>query len=195
MQDVVTNRDKYIGGSDIPTILGINPFKTRWELLQEKAGLSENDFEGNQYTDYGNIMEEKIRNFINKTETNKFIEGKHKGEYKGTTLICHTDGENDDTILEIKTTSKERKTIHGYKSYLVQLLFYMFEEKKEKGKLAVYTRPEDFSTKFDKKRLKIFDINIADFEKKKEMIYNSIEEFRNDLLKIRHNPFLREEDF
>ena len=31
--DVSEDRDKYIGGSDIPVILGLSPFKTRWQLL------------------------------------------------------------------------------------------------------------------------------------------------------------------
>ena len=58
---VKENRDLYIGGSDIPKIMGISTFQTRWELLQEKAGLLENSFEGNSYTEYGNKMEPKIR--------------------------------------------------------------------------------------------------------------------------------------
>ena len=37
MQDVTKDRDKYIGGSDIAAILNISKFKTRWQLLKEKA--------------------------------------------------------------------------------------------------------------------------------------------------------------
>ena len=66
MQNVKVDRDKYIGGSDIPIIMGISQFKTRFELLLEKAGLKENTFDGNEYTEYGNIMEPKIRDYINK---------------------------------------------------------------------------------------------------------------------------------
>ena len=65
MQAVTVDRDKYIGGSDIPIIMGISSFKTRFDLLLEKAGIKENDFAGNKYTEYGNVMEPKIRNFIN----------------------------------------------------------------------------------------------------------------------------------
>ena len=42
--DVAEGRDKYIGGSDIPVIMGLSPFKTRWQLLLEKAGLEESSF-------------------------------------------------------------------------------------------------------------------------------------------------------
>ena len=37
MQDTVAkDRHKYIGGSDIPIIMGISPFKSRYDLLLEK---------------------------------------------------------------------------------------------------------------------------------------------------------------
>ena len=39
MQDVTKDRDKYVGGSDVPIIMGLSPFKTRFELAQEKAGI------------------------------------------------------------------------------------------------------------------------------------------------------------
>ena len=63
---VKEDRDKFIGGSDIPIIMNLSHFKTRWELLQQKAGLIEDDFKGNDYTDYGNIMEGYIRDYINR---------------------------------------------------------------------------------------------------------------------------------
>ncbi len=44
--DVTIDRDKYIGGSDIPAIMGLSPFTSRWDLLLEKAGLKERDFFG-----------------------------------------------------------------------------------------------------------------------------------------------------
>lgn len=60
MQQVTIDRNKYIGGSDIPIIMGISKFKKRFDLLLEKAELKENDFTGNAYTEYGNVMEEKL---------------------------------------------------------------------------------------------------------------------------------------
>lgn len=90
MQNVKVDRDKYIGGSDISIIMNISPFKTRWELLQEKSGLIENEFEGNQYTEYGNVLEPKIRDFINESQKDKFVEGKDIID----DIRCHTDGIN-----------------------------------------------------------------------------------------------------
>ena len=50
-KNVTENRYKYIGGSDIPIIMGISTFKKRFDLLLEKAQLKTDDFQGNEYTD------------------------------------------------------------------------------------------------------------------------------------------------
>lgn len=190
MQDVKKNRSLYIGGSDIPIILGISPFKTRWELLQEKAQILEDEFEGNHYTEYGNIMEEKIRNYINENEEDKFVEGKH---IYGNIRI-HTDGENKTTILEIKTTSNIKESIEEYNVYLAQLLFYMKCENKSKGKLAIYKRPDNFDEEFDINNLLIYDIDIKDYEYMLFKIDIAVKNFLEDLSKLKENPLLEEED-
>lgn len=190
MQNVTIDRDKYIGGSDIPIIMGISPFKTRWELLQEKAGLVQNSFEGNEYTEYGNVMEPKIRDFINARKKDKFVEGKHiDGDVR-----CHTDGINKTTILEIKTTSNLHTAVDDYRVYLVQLLFYMNHTNKSKGKLAVYARPRDFNEEFNEKLLQVFDIKMSDYKELTNEIEDAVEQFRIDLMKIKENPFIIEEE-
>lgn len=188
--DVTIDRNKYIGGSDIPIIMGLSPFKTRWELLQEKAGLIENDFEGNRYTEYGNIMEPKIREFINEIEVSKFKpDMKISGDIR-----CHVDGLYSDTILEIKTTSNIHDTVNEYKIYLVQLLLYMDVYNVDYGLLAVYSRPADFNEEFDAKRLRVFNIDREAYRYLLIEIYKAIECFRNDLNKLRANPLLTEAD-
>lgn len=190
MQAVTVDREKYIGGSDIPIIMGISPFKSRFDLLLEKAGLKENDFEGNNYTEYGNVLEPQIRDYINTDRADKFEEGK----YIENDIRCHTDGINSDTVLEIKTTSQIHETLDEYKVYLVQLLFYMQYTKREYGKLAVYDRPEDFNTDFDVNRLSIYDIKLADYTELLEQINKAVEQFRIDLEKVKENPFITEEE-
>lgn len=189
-KSVKEDREKFVGGSDISIIMGISPFKTRYELLLEKAGLKEDDFEGNQFTEYGNMMEEKIRSYINKKYDTAFVEGKHiEGDIR-----CHTDGENKDYILEIKTTSEIHENIDDYKTYLVQLLFYMYHTKRHLGMLAVYKRPEDFNEEFEKERLHIYSVKIEDYEELIYKINNAVDQFRIDLQKLKENPFLTEED-
>lgn len=190
MQAVTIDRDKYIGGSDIPIIMGISPFKTRFDLLLEKAGLKEIDFTGNEYTEYGNIMEPKIREYINRSLGKHYVEGKHISE----DIRCHTDGEDYSSILEIKTTSQIHEKIEDYKTYLVQLLFYMENTNKDSGLLAVYDRPVNFDKKFDIKRLQLFGANIDNYRELIEEINKAVEQFRMDLIKVKENPLITEED-
>ena len=191
-QDVRQDRNRYIGGSDIPIILGISPFKKRFDLLLEKAGLQENEFEGNAYTEYGNVLEPKIRNYINDLWKANFIEDKLLyGDVR-----CHVDGwdEASKTILEIKTTSQIYDNVNDYKVYLVQLLFYMFHYGVKYGTLAIYQRPANFDEEFDEDRLLIYEIDICDYEDLLQEILEAVEQFRMDLNKIKENPFLTEED-
>lgn len=198
MQNTVSvNRDKFIGGSDIPAILGISPFKSRFRLLQEKALIVENDFEGNEYTEFGNELEPKIRAYINDTQDESyFVEGKH---YSGDIRI-HTDGEDEftETVLEIKTTSHVFEDVNKYKVYLSQLLFYMDVLGWETGLLAVYERPaqlDKYSYRFDASRLHLYPINIHDYEDFVKEIRREVDQFREDLKRIKDNPFLLESDF
>lgn len=197
---VKEDRYKYIGGSDIACIMGISPFKTRFQLLLEKAQLADDEFEGNAYTEYGNVMEGKIRDFINKTYKTNFVEGKHV--YEGEKSVrpcpigirCHTDGENEDTILEVKTTSEIHENLSDYKIYLVQILFYMLETGKNNGMLAVYARPEDMNTEFDADRLQVFCFTADRFKDLLLDIVHAVDAFIQDLKKVRNNPFITEED-
>jgi putative phage-type endonuclease len=190
--DVSIDREKWIGGSDIPAIMGISPFTTRFDLLLFKAQLLESDFSGNEYTRYGQIMEPKIRDYINKKFKTNYSPSKH--ELKKEAYRCHTDGENKDSILEIKTTSVVHKRVNTYKNYLVQLLFYMMCIKKKKGRLVVYERPKDFDETFDENRLQIFDIDIKDYEDLVEDIKREVEQFKIDLEIVKNEPLISEEE-
>ena len=189
--DVTIDRDKYIGGSDIPVIMGISSFNTRWNLLQEKAGLKENTFLGNKYTEYGKILEPQIRSYINRRLKNKF----EPNQVINGDIRCNTDGFNGTCVLEIKTTSGICADVKDYKAYLVQLLLYMQENKVKKGKLAVYNRPDDFNTEFNVERLATFDIDIKEYKTLLDEVNVEIERFRNDLARLRENPLLCEQDF
>ena len=187
---VKENRNLYIGGSDIPIIMGISQFKKRFDLLLEKAGLKEETFEGNEYTEYGNVLEPKIRDFINENREDKFVEGKHIDN----DIRCHTDGINKEMVLEIKTTSQMHEKVEDYKVYLVQLLFYMEYTKRNHAKLAIYHRPDDFNEEFDSKRLIQYDIRLDDFKELVEDVNKAVEQFRIDLAKVKKNPFITEEE-
>ena len=196
-ESVKQNRERYIGGSDIPIIMNLSPFKSRYNLLLEKAGYREDDFTGNVYTEYGNALEPMIRDWINTDLKDKFKEGKHTREAEGDEIIgvrIHTDGENNDAILEIKTTSQIYDSVNDYKLYLVQLLYYMVLTGKEYGYLAVYERPEDMSIEFNSKRLHLYKIAASEYTGLISDINEAIERFIEDLQKVKDNPFITEEE-
>lgn len=192
-KSVNEDRNLYLGGSDIPIIMGISPFKTYYQLLKEKVGIEEPEEVDNIFTEYGNTMEPVIRDYINIYYTTNYIEDKKiNGDIR-----CHVDGwnETDNTILEIKTTSKTYKRVKSYKYYIVQLLFYMMQYNSEKGLLAVYERPKDFDEELNKDNLNIYVINIEDYQDWVEEIKQAIDKFRIDKKRLEENIFLGEEDF
>lgn len=191
--DVSEDRDKYIGGSDIPVILGISPFKTRWQLLLEKAGLEQSSFSGNKYTEYGHIIEPQIREYVNSLDLSA-------PDFQPTRLIhndlrLHTDGFNGIAVLEVKSTSQTHEKVEDYKLYLVQLLKYMEEHEVEHGILAVYHRPEDMNPVFDPDRLQLFYIKLSDYELLLAHVNRELDKFRKDLERLKENPLLSEHDF
>lgn len=178
--------------------MGISPFKTRWQLLQEKAGIIEPEVVDNAYVDYGSEMEKYIREYVN------FLDEYRKDQFEEDTLVvegevissrCNVDGRNSDTILEVKTTSRIYENVDDYKLYLVQLLYYMYNYNYSKGILAVYERPEDFNTDFDPEQLMLYNVNIDNYSDLVKEIKEAVSQFRVDLLKLKENPSLQESDF
>ncbi len=189
--DVTENRADYIGGSDIPSILGISKFKTRWQLLLEKAKLDDFSFAGNRFTDYGHHIEPFVRDHINLIYNTNFVPNRViNGDIR-----YHADGFNGECVLEVKSTSDIYSTVDGYKVYLVQLLKGMEENQVEKGILAVYERPEDMSLVFDPQRLQVFEIRMDDYRPMMKYINKEIDKFRADLARLKANPLLTEQDF
>ncbi len=201
-ESVKQDREKYIGGSDIPIIMNLSPYKSRYDLLLEKAGYKASDFTGNIYTEYGNKLEPIIRDYVNSfVKGNPFIEGKHTREAEDGETIgvrIHTDGErtikDGIEILEIKTTSQVYEDVNDYKLYLVQLLYYMAMTGAVYGLLAVYERPEDLSEELDPERLQLHGINFTDYLDLVEEIKKAVDSFIEDLEKVKANPFITEEE-
>ena len=189
--DVSIDRDKYIGGSDIPVICGISKFKTRWQLLLEKAGLEEYTSVSTRYTKYGHDIEPVIREHINLTYNTNFVPCRViDGD-----LRCHTDGFNGECVLEIKSTTDIHATVDGYKSYMVQLVKYMERCEVTKGILAVYNRPDDMILVLDASRLQVFEISLEEHRNLLNHVNKELERFRSDLERLKENPLLSEQDF
>ena len=55
-------RAETVGGSDVATILGLNPYRKRTDFIADKCGFNV-AFEGNQATRWGTVMERATENF------------------------------------------------------------------------------------------------------------------------------------
>ena len=108
--------DCKLGGSDIATILGINPYKSKFTLWLEMTGQKEKDKVDNPAVEWGNILEPVIREKF-KRETgfkvfkNNFVLAHDKLDW----MVANLDGEVLDPyfegrgVLEIKTTNERNK--------------------------------------------------------------------------------------
>lgn len=140
-------RYEYIGGSDYGTVLGVNPYKKRIELVLEKGQVISNSFVGNEATRRGERLEKAvIQCFENETGlkvTNKqkvYEKEPREGRMK---LLCHVDGMTKDSqgsaVFEAKTTDVTSKTwkdgIPEY--YKAQLEFNMYLSGTDHAYIAV----------------------------------------------------------
>lgn len=187
--NVTEKRNLYVGGSDIPTILGINKYKTQFELAKEKVGISPEEFKGNEYTQFGDILESQIREYINAINETKFKpETKIDNELR---IRSNTDGFDKEAglILEIKTHGKNPTL----KVYEAQMQLYMYQFDVEYGWLALYERPNNFDAEFNSDRLKIKLIERDDEYVKK--ILDAIETFWIRCEYLKDNREMTEQEY
>ena len=134
------NRKKYIGGSDISCIMGLNPWKTNRQLYEEKKGLAESpDLSGNALVQYGTQAEEHIRALFALDHPELKVEYVPNNSWRNTDYpfaACSLDGWTTDEdgrqgILEIKTaTITNGQQSNKWKdaipdNYYCQVLFYL----------------------------------------------------------------------
>jgi len=101
-------RSGFIGGSDIPIILGLSSFKTPLQLWLEKTGQVTGDFQESEQIKWGRLLEKIIiQEFANRNNIEVEIEREivhHKYFY----LKGHLDGflRNPKRVLEVKTVNQ-----------------------------------------------------------------------------------------
>ena len=97
-------RRRGIGGSDIAAILGMNPWKTAFQVYQEKRKEVES-WEGNKATDWGKRMEPAIRQwYSDQTGRDVMLPDKILYHSKYPFMLASLDGFTDDRrVVEIKT--------------------------------------------------------------------------------------------
>lgn len=124
-----------LGGSDIPAICGISPFKTPLDIYLDKvSGVVEED-SSNNATRFGNLFEDVIRKEYEKDHGVKVIKpdaDNPKFHPKYNFAFANIDGIiNNKNVLEIKTTNQfngklfgEEKTDEVPNHYLYQVAWY-----------------------------------------------------------------------
>lgn len=134
VREDIENRSGYIGGSDIGTIMGVNPWKSPYTLWAEKTGLVQpDDISDNDAVWFG-VKEEDIiaERFTMKTGLKVRKSNYAYGCLEFPFLKGHVDrlSSKGKWGLEIKTTSSWNKTKYDEgevpESHWWQCQFYMF---------------------------------------------------------------------
>ena len=205
--NVTVDRHKYVGGSDLPTILGLNSKygKSIYDFAREKAGILPNTFNGNQFTKYGQKMEPVIRDYIN---------SKYEATYLEDTVIDTVRGYRGNTdgidryaeypILEIKTFGEELDVAY----YEAQCQFYMETFNQPRCLLVGYKRPKDFYTGIDYDlenddsyfNLEFDENNIVEYVIERDAntwakIEESINRFKTAVSELKLNNDMTEDEF
>lgn len=179
----VQDRQKGIGGSDIATIFGQNPYETLVSLYKSKVEPI-TDADGNVFTRTGQLLEDYVANRFSR-ETGLIV--------KKPEIVTITDADvpyfrasldrviNDDTVLEIKTTRNANRNELPLPTWLFQVQWYMGITGRKQAVICWLTLPSSFDyEKFTAKEnytfeeLAIFDsfcpIDWVTIERDDEMI-------------------------
>ena len=207
-ENVTENRNKYLGGSDLPALFNVSPFKDCFTLAREKAGVIPAAFKGNEYTRYGQLLEPQIRDYINSIYELKFKENTNINE--DLRLRSNCDGLDKDAglLLEIKTNAGDKTTYEDVYDYVLQMQMYMFQFDVEKGYLVQYKRPDNFwsglnyetqntddffNQEFDPQRISVMEVQrdnnlIAEILKKADRFWDQVQ-------MLKENPNMSEQEF
>ena len=206
-KNVTVDRHKYCGGSDLPSILGLNAKygKSIFEFAKEKAGIIPNSFKGNQFTAYGNALEPIIRDYINSIYQANYLEDTiidTTRSYRGNT--DGIDRNADIPLLEIKTFGEQLDVEY----YSPQCQFYMEVFNLPAILLVGYKRPKDFYTGIDydlENDISYFNLDfdpnriVTHVIKRDSKVWGNIESrikaFQNSVLELRKNNEMSEDEF
>lgn len=156
--DPSADRDKFIGGSDIGAILGLNPWKSAYTLWAEKSGRIEvEDISDKEAVWWGTNMEELVaKRFCMKTgkKVKKTTYEFSCKEYPF--LVAHVDrlGVGEKFVLECKTTSARNRMNYNEGEippmHYAQVQFYLMLTGYKVGYLATKRDSDFYITKIDR---------------------------------------------
>jgi len=143
-QEWLQERTKGIGGSDASIILGLNKYKTPFELWLEKTGQSDLEDTAGEAAYFGNLLEEFVAKEFEKrsgkkVRRNNFMMQHPKHDFITANIDRKVVGE--DALLECKTASaflaKDWDIEEIPANYLVQVQHYLGVMGYEKSYIAV----------------------------------------------------------
>lgn len=188
-KNVIENRRTFVGGSDVPIILGLSKYKSQFELAKEKTGLVPTVFDSNEYTVYGQVIEPQIRDYINIINETNFKPDTVINKKRNIRGNCDGADYDESLLLEIKSHGKN-PTMEVYK---VQMQLYMNEFNLAAGWLALYERPDNFDAEFDPERLKIEVVHRDDVQINE--ILQAIELFWKRCEALKRQPEMTEVEY
>ena len=203
--NITKNRNKYIGGSDIPALFNVSEYKSYYDLAKEKAGCLRGVYKGSEYTRYGQLLEPFIRDYVNAIYNLKFRENTAIDDVLGLRSNCDGLDKEAGLLLEIKTNGGNRDSIEDY---VLQMQLYMYQFNVDKGYLVQYKRPDDFYKGFDYEIHNSNDyfnlefdenrITVTEVEKDDNLIKEILDKaniFWNDVERLKKNPEMTEAEF
>ena len=123
--NILSNRNLYVGASDLSAIFNISKYKTQFELAKDKILDGTSSDTSNEYAKYGQLMEAKIREYVNEELYTNFVEdSKTIEELKIRGNVDGIDRENN-IMLEIKT-NKGALTQSELEPYMLQIQLYLY---------------------------------------------------------------------
>ena len=179
-------RRQGVCGSDASVILGINKYRSVFELWEDKTGISKKNDEGNQYTHFGHVMESVIiREFQERTGLKVRRKNCMLQSEKYPFMLANLDGvvrEPDGSlaVFEAKTASEYKRDVWEKgvpEEYLAQVYHYMAVTGYEKAYIAAVVggnsyychevyRDDDYIKKLVKKEMRFWNhvINLTEPE-------------------------------
>jgi len=141
-------RQKGIGGSDIGTLIGLNKYQTNVDLYFSKVNPVQDD-NGNKFTRTGKQLEDFVAKWFAQ-KTNLMVRKAEKENYTDFDVPYFKASVdrliNEDTILEIKTTSINTDEPLPY--WIAQLQWYLGILNRPQGVIAWVTIPHNFDYDF-----------------------------------------------
>lgn len=181
-------RSKGIGGSEITSILGLNPYETPYALWEKKTGRVQR-FEGNKFTVAGNYLEPVVAQMFEDQGFECYGGGDNHYAHPTHPFCIGTPdrfvkGKHGDAVLEIKTTQKSVDKQDIPVGWYFQDLWYQGITGKKRGYIAWLSRGIDFDFVEIEYNAEIFE----------EMIEQATNFWNNHVLADVAPPPLKKED-